>query len=62
MCLAKLYLDKESKKPAMDNIAQMRIEGDVVKLETLFGESRAVRGRVREIDFAKSRVVIEEYH
>ena len=38
----------------------LRIDGDTIEIETLFGEGKIVQGRVAEIDFMKSRVVIEE--
>jgi predicted RNA-binding protein len=49
-----------SEKPIMQEIAHLRIDGDTIEIETLFGEGKIVQGRVAEIDFMKSRVVIEE--
>jgi predicted RNA-binding protein len=60
MCLAKLYQDEESAEPALESIAYLRLDGDQVELETLFGEKRVLKGRLQEIDFVRSRIVLEE--
>jgi len=44
----------------MRDIAHLSIDGDRVEIETLFGEHEVIRGRLKEVDFMKSRVVIEE--
>ena len=59
MCLAAVYQGTENSEPAMKEIARLRIEGDSVELETLFGEKMVLQGRIKEIDFMGSRVVIE---
>jgi predicted RNA-binding protein len=59
MCMAKLYEGKEADKPILEDIAYMIIDGDRVEVETLFGEKRVFRGKVREIDFLKSQVQLE---
>jgi predicted RNA-binding protein len=59
MCMAKLYEGKEAAKPILEDIAYMMIDGDRVEVETLFGEKKVFRGKVREIDFLKSRVQLE---
>ncbi len=55
MCLAKAYKGEEL---IAENIAEMREEGDVLKLKTLFGEEVEVEGKVLSIDFVKSRIII----
>ena len=39
----------------------MRINGNKVELETLFGEEKVVPGRVIEIDFTASKILVEKY-
>jgi predicted RNA-binding protein len=56
MCLAKIYQASESDKPIVEDIAYMIIDGDRVEVETLFGERRIFQGKVRQIDFVKSKV------
>lgn len=60
MCLAKVYQDMESDKPILEDLAHVIIDGNRLELETLFGDRKVFLGKVREIDFVKSRVVIEK--
>ena len=60
MCLAKMYQPTESDKPVIEDIAYMIINGDRVEVETLFGERKVFQGKVRQIDFVKSRVQLEK--
>lgn len=60
MCLAKVYEDMESDKPILEDLAHVIIDGNRLELETLFGDRKVFLGKVREIDFVKSRVVIEK--
>jgi predicted RNA-binding protein len=60
MCLAKAYLNKWGKEPLVQDIAHMRLLDDQVELKTLFGEERVISGRVVEIDFSASRILLNE--
>jgi predicted RNA-binding protein len=60
MCLAKAYLNKSVDKPILQDIARMRLHDDQVELETLFGEERVIPGRVIEIDFSTSKIMLSE--
>lgn len=60
MCLAKAYLNKWGDEPVLQDIAHMRLHGERVELETLFGEERVVSGRVVEIDFSTSKILLNE--
>ena len=60
MCLATVYEVKKGDKPIIEDTAYMTIEGSRVEIETLFGERRVFQGRVRQVDFVKSRVELEE--
>jgi len=62
MCLAKAFINNSSKKPILEDIARVRVEGDRVELETLFSEGKVIPGRVVEIDFLTSRILLDEYH
>lgn len=59
MCLGKVYQAEESDEPLLESIAYLRLEGDQVELETLFGEKRVLQGRLREIDFVRSRIILQ---
>ena len=60
MCMAKLYEATEGDKPILEDIALMIIDGRRVQVETLFGEKRVFRGKVRQIDFLKSQIQLEK--
>ena len=58
--MAKLYEAKEDEKPVVENIARLTIADGQVEVETLFGEKKVFRGKVRQIDFLKSRIQLEK--
>jgi predicted RNA-binding protein len=60
MCMAKLYEAKEGDKPLVEDIARLIIADRQVEVETLFGEKRVFRGKVRQIDFLKSQIQLEK--
>ena len=62
MCLAKAFVNNWSGQPVLQDIARMRVNGNKVELETLFGEEKVVPGRVMEIDFTASRILVGKYH
>jgi predicted RNA-binding protein len=61
VCLAKAYLNKQDNEPILQDIAYIRLHDDRVELETLFGHGEVVPGRIIEIDFAASKILIEQY-
>jgi predicted RNA-binding protein len=58
--MAKLYVAKEGDKPILEDIARLTIADRRVEVETLFGERRVFRGKVRQIDFLKSQIRLEK--
>jgi len=58
MCLATAYVNGENDEPILQDIAHMRIDGKLVRLETLFGQEEVVTGRVLEVDFSKSKITV----
>lgn len=60
MCLAKAYLDKWDTNPVFQDIAHMRLRDEQVELETLFGEEKVILGRLAEVDFAASKILLNE--
>ena len=61
MCLAKAYLNKWDDEPVLQDITHMRLHGGRVELETLLGEEKVIPGRVVEVDFATSRILLDEH-
>ncbi len=60
MCLAKAYVDRTSDEPILEDIAHLHIDGERVRLATLFGEEKVISGKLREVDFATSRIMLEQ--
>jgi len=58
--MAKLYEAKEGGKPIVEDIARLTIADRQVEVETLFGEKKVFQGKVRQIDFLKSQIQLEE--
>jgi len=61
VCLAKAYPNKWDEEPVLQDIAHMRLHGSRVELETLLGEEKVIPGRVVEVDFATSRILLDEH-
>jgi len=61
VCLAKAYLNKWGDEPVLQDIAHMRLCDGRVELETLLGEERVIPGKLVEVDFATSRILLNEH-
>jgi predicted RNA-binding protein len=59
MCLASAYFDNENGQLILKDIAHLKFNGDYVELETLFGEGKSVQGKVVEVDFFSSKIILE---
>lgn len=62
MCLAKAYLNKWDDEPVIQDITHMRLYNGRVELETLLGEERVIPGKVVEVNFANSRILLDEHY
>jgi len=60
VCLAKAYMNKWDDEPVLHDIAQMRLGDGLVELETLLGEEKVISGKVVEVDFTASRILLNE--
>lgn len=59
MCLGKLYEAENEGRLILDSIAHLRLLDGMVEVETLFGEKKVLQGKLREIDFIQSKVIVE---
>lgn len=63
MCLAKAYVrskaDDADATLVMENVARAEVDGDQVRIRSLFGDASVVRGRIASIDFSENRLVLE---
>ena len=61
MCDLKAYVKKHDREELLlDSVNHIRAEGGEVTVRNLFGEEKTVRGEVREVSLAKSRVLVEQ--
>lgn len=60
MCLANIYQNTRAGEPLIKSVACLRVDGNRVVVETLMGESQIVPGKITEIDFMNSDVIVEE--
>jgi len=61
MCLAKAYANREMFEPILENISHMDLDGKSIRMETMFGEERVISGRVLEVDFENSKIIVEYF-
>ncbi len=59
VCLAKAYIKKLGDEPILQDIAYMQLNDNQVKLETFLGENKLISGRLLEVDFATSSILLE---
>jgi predicted RNA-binding protein len=60
MCDLKAYVKRDDREElVLESVNQLRMEGEEVVLRNLFGEEKRVRGSIREVSLAKSRVLLE---
>jgi len=62
MCLAKAYTNREMVEPILENISHMDLDGKSVRMETMFGEEKVISGKVLEVDFENSHVILDIYN
>ncbi len=62
MCQSNAYvLDRGHEELILEDVAQVEVDGNMVKMRTLFGEQVSLRARIREINFTKNRIILERY-
>ncbi|RLB23254.1 MAG: hypothetical protein DRG73_05590, partial [Deltaproteobacteria bacterium] len=59
MCLAKAYTNREMVEPILENISHMDLDDKSVRMETMFGEEKVISGRVLEVDFENSKIIVD---
>ena len=59
MCLAEAFLKNNGEEPILQDISHIKLDGARVAMKTLFGEGKVISGRVLEIDFLSSKVILD---
>jgi predicted RNA-binding protein len=62
MCLAKAYPNRGMSEPILENITYMKLDGQRIRMQTMFGEEKVIPGRVLEVDFENSKVIVDLYN
>ncbi len=61
MCDLKAYVKKNNvEELLLESVNYVHAEQGEVVVRSLFGEEKKVQGEVREISFAKSRIIVEQ--
>jgi len=61
MCESNVYLaTSEGEQLVLADVTSIKPEGDGYRLANLFGEQVSLRGRIKDIDLLKHRVVFED--
>lgn len=70
MCLAKAYVLADDAQTGlaqsgdagatlvMENVTQMDVDGDTIRIRSLFGDVESLQGRVTRVDFAEGRLLL----
>lgn len=60
MCEANVYIERDGKEELLlESVYILRPEGDRIFMVNIFGEQRTVKGRLKRLDLAKERILIE---
>lgn len=60
MCLSKAFIIKDnSQKLLLEEVSLLKIHDNKVQLESFFGEKREIEAKIKEVDFVKSRILLE---
>jgi predicted RNA-binding protein len=59
MCLGKAYLEADNKRELiLDSVALLEVSETKLKLSTIFGDTKELEARIKEIDFEGSRIIL----
>ena len=61
MCEANVYLVKEGKEELiLEDLSVLRPEKDEIYLQSIFGEQKKVKARIKEMNLLDHRIILEE--
>jgi predicted RNA-binding protein len=63
VCLAKAYVRPVATEVGaglvMENVTHVDVDGDQIRIRSLFGDTEVIHGRIASIDFSEGRLVLE---
>lgn len=61
MCLSDVYrFSDEDRELLLENVMSVQKKSDGLTFSTVFGEEKTFRGSIKEIDFKKNIILIED--
>jgi len=63
MCQSTAFaLTDDGEELLLEDVARVDVDGNTVRLQTLFGKPVCLPGRIVEIDLMKHRILLERHH
>jgi predicted RNA-binding protein len=60
MCDAHVFLhNKDKEEKILENVDQIDVEGDDIRMVNIFGEQMVVKGKIISYNAAKNKIVLE---
>ena len=60
MCEAHAFLVKDGiEQKVMENVDQLEVEGDEIKLVSIFGEQKNIKAKIKSYNVSDSRIILE---
>ena len=60
MCEAHAFVLKDGEeKKLMENVDQVEMDGDVIKIINIFGEQRILKGKIRSYNNSERKILLE---
>ena len=61
MCEAHAYILRNGKEvKLLENVDQVEVEGDEIKMVNIFGEQKILKARIRSYSNSESKIVLED--
>ena len=61
MCESNAYLVRQGEEElVMEDISILRPETEGIYLQSIFGEQKRIRARIKELNFVDHRIILEE--
>jgi predicted RNA-binding protein len=61
MCEAHAYILRNGKEVRLlENVDQVEVEGDEIKMVNIFGEQKILKARIRSYSNSESKIVLED--
>lgn len=60
MCEAHAYLlNKDNEKKILENVDQVEVEGNEIRLINIFGEQKILKARIRSYSGSENKILLE---